>query len=88
MHYSTIATFADDTALLASNKCPIKASKILHNSINTAKEWLEKWRVAVNVAKSVHVIFTLRKKNCTPVTLNGIQLIHQDCKVFGRAFGS
>ena len=74
----TVATFADDTALLTSNKCLIKASHILQNSLNNIENWLSKWRIAVSAPKSVHITFSLRKDDCSPVTLNGIQLPHQD----------
>jgi hypothetical protein len=75
---TTIATFADDTALLASNKCPVKASRMLQNSLIEVEKWLAKWRIAVSVTKSTHITFTLRKEDCAPVTLNGVQLPHQD----------
>lgn len=74
----TVATFADDTALLASNKCPMQASRTLQKSLNKIEEWLAKWRIAASVSKSVHITFTLRQENCSPVTLNGIQLPHHD----------
>lgn len=73
----TVATFADDTALLASNKCPIKASQVLQNSLNEIDKWLAKWRIAVSVSKSTHITFTLRKEDSSPVYLSGIQLPHQ-----------
>ena len=74
----TVATFADDTALLTSNKCPFKASNVLQNSLNNIENWLSKWRIDVSASKSVHITFSLRKDDCSPVTLNGIQLPHQD----------
>lgn len=74
----TVATFADDTALLASHTCPIQASRILQTSLNKTEEWLAKWRIAASVSKSVHVTFTLRKKDCDPVSLNGTQLPHHE----------
>lgn len=73
----TVATFADDTALLASHKCPNRASRILQNSLNKIEKWLAKWRIAVSASKSVHITFTLRKEDCSPVSLNGVQLPHQ-----------
>lgn len=74
----TVATFADDTALLASNKCPLQASVILQNSLNKVDEWLAKWRITASASKSVHVTFTLRKEDCAPVSLNGSQLRHHE----------
>lgn len=74
----TIATFADDTALLTSSKCPIQASQILQRELNVMEKWLGKWRIAASVSKSVHVTFSLRKENCAPVTINGMQLPHHN----------
>lgn len=48
-----IATFADDTSLLASNKCFIKPSQLLENNLNEIKKWLARCRIAASVSKSV-----------------------------------
>lgn len=74
----TMATFADDTAFLASNKCPIEASRILQTSLHEIEKWLAKWRITASVNKSIHVTFTLRKEDCAPVFLNGTQLPHAE----------
>lgn len=73
----TVATFADDTALLASHPCPTRASELLQDGLNKMEKWMAKWRIAASVSKSVHVTFTLRKEDSAPVTLNGAQLPHQ-----------
>lgn len=64
------ATFADDTAILASHYNPEIASQRLQNSLNTIVTWLQKWRIKVNEEKSIHVTFTNRKETCPPVLLN------------------
>lgn len=74
----TVATFADDTALLASSPSPAQASELLQHGLNKMENWLAKWRIAASVSKSVHITFTLRRENCPPVTLNGSKLPHQD----------
>lgn len=74
----TVATYADDTALLCSDASAAQASRVLQTGLNKIEEWLGKWRIAANVSKSVHVTFTLRRENCSPVTLNGAQLSHRD----------
>lgn len=74
----TVATFADDTAILACSSCPKKASAILQHSLNEIEKWLTKWRINTSASKSVHVTFTLRKGNCPPVTLHNKQLPERD----------
>lgn len=70
----TVATFADDTALLASHENPAAASTMLQNSLNNLSIWLKKWRIKVNENKSAHLTCTLRSHTCPPVSLNNIQL--------------
>lgn len=70
----TVATFADDTAILSVNDDPQVASNNLQNLLNEFQVWLQKWRVKVNVTKSSHITFTLRRENCPPVSLNNILL--------------
>ena len=52
------ATFADDTALLATGKSVEESSAVLQNAINLVHEWTNKWRIKLNNLKSVHVDFT------------------------------
>ena len=66
-----IATFADDTPILASDSDPILASEKLESSLDQIDKWLHKWRIRANTNKSVHVAFTLRRGTCPPVSLNG-----------------
>ena len=74
----TIATFADDTALLASHANPIIASSTLQrvstqwksDSINGASKLIKK--------KSTDVTFTLRKQTCPQVAINDITVPNKD----------
>ncbi|CAH2086206.1 unnamed protein product [Euphydryas editha] len=70
----TTATFADDTALLASNRDPTVASAILQNNLDKVTEWLQKWRIKASATISVHITFTLRKGNCEPVKMCDVTL--------------
>lgn len=76
---TTIATFADDTVILASHTDPKIASVKLQLHLNTTQLWLQKWRIKVNEVKSTHVTFTLRKGTCPPVVLNNTQLPQNEC---------
>lgn len=67
----TTATFADDTAILASNKNPKIASEILQNNLNKVQQWMTKWRMKINENKSLHLTFTTRRETCPTVYFNG-----------------
>lgn len=75
----TIATYADDTAILASNICPVEASKAIQNQLNNTQSWLNKWNIKVNAEKSIHVTFTLRKEECPAVVLNSVIIPKSNC---------
>jgi hypothetical protein len=55
---STTATFADDTALLATYSDPGIASQKLQTNRDTIQKWSKRWRIKANESKSVHVTFT------------------------------
>ncbi|KAJ8706107.1 hypothetical protein PYW07_010884 [Mythimna separata] len=74
----TIATYADDTAILASSTHAIEASAALQRCLNDINQWFDKWRIKANVNKSVQVTFTLRRETCPPVYLGGRQLPHSE----------
>jgi hypothetical protein len=67
------ATYADDTAILASHQNPVTAQRKLQNH-NQFEKWLKCWRIKANENMSTHVTFTLKRENCPPVTLNGNQI--------------
>jgi hypothetical protein len=71
---TVIATFADDTAILASNEDPQTASQSLETHLNHLEAWLNNWRVRVNKTKSAHITFTNRRIDYPDVTINGTQL--------------
>jgi exonuclease III len=81
------ATFADDTAILASHENPQVASQILQTNLYKIQQWLTKWRIKPNEAKSVHVTFTTRKNTCPPVYLYNHHLPQaEDAKYLGMHF--
>jgi hypothetical protein len=71
---TTIATCADDTALLAANNDPIVASKYLQHHLNLLQQWYSKWEIEINQTKSVQVTFTTRRINCRQVHINNIKI--------------
>lgn len=72
------ATFADDTAILASNSNPKTASELLQKNLNQIQHWLKKWRIKINESKSTHVTFTNRNETCPPVRLNKQEIPQAD----------
>ena len=74
----TIATFADDTALLASHANLIIASSTLQRGLDFMEQWFHKWGFKINEKKSTHVTFTLRKQTCPQVTINNITVPNND----------
>jgi hypothetical protein len=73
-HDTVIATFADDTAIMASNETPQTASQSLQTHLNQPETWLSNWGVKVNETKSMQVTFTNRRTDCPVVSINGTQL--------------
>jgi hypothetical protein len=69
-----IATFADDTAVMAVGENIEKATDKLQQAINTIHFWTKQWRIILNESKSVHVNFTNRKVRYIRVTINGNQI--------------
>jgi hypothetical protein len=68
------ATFADDTAVIATDYDPATASQKLRVSLLEIQSWLNTWRMKANETKSVHVTFTTRRKTCPPVHINDVQI--------------
>lgn len=67
---TTIATFADDTAIIALDHDPVVASNKLQTHLDRLQNWLQKWKIKVNHEKSAHITFTNRHVNCPHVTIN------------------
>jgi hypothetical protein len=68
------ATYADDTAILASHQNPVTLSRKLQNHLNQFEKWLKRLCLKANENKSTHVTFTLKRENCPTIRLNGNQI--------------
>lgn len=55
---TTLATFVDDTAILASEKKIDKAIMNLQRTSDAVSKWARKWCISLNETKSVNVNFT------------------------------
>jgi len=62
--HTIIATFADDTGLLAVHADPIVASQQLQHHLDILQEWVDTWKIKINQAKSEHVTFTTKRTVC------------------------
>lgn len=65
-----IATFADDTAILAVGEDEVDAKIKLQKAADQVNAWTKKWRIKINETKSLHVNFTNRKYDYKPVYIN------------------
>ncbi|CAG9828874.1 unnamed protein product [Diabrotica balteata] len=61
LEQNTIATFADDTAILAIRDTSEEATDKLQLSVNKIHNWTRKWRIKLNETKSAHINFTNKK---------------------------
>jgi len=57
---TTLSTFADNTAILATHEDPTIASLNLQDHLNIVEKWLKKWKTKVKELKSSHIRFTLQ----------------------------
>jgi hypothetical protein len=72
--HTTIATFADDTGLLATHSDPLVASQHLQTHLDLLQEWFDTWRIKIIQEKSSHMTFTTTQAVCPRVTMNDVQL--------------
>ena len=65
------ATYADDTAVLASHQNPITASTNLQHQLYQLEKCLKRWRMKANEIKSTHITLSLKRETCHAITLHG-----------------
>ena len=72
-----IATFADDTAILAVASSVDEATQQLNLASDKILKWTSKWRIKLNETKSVHVNFTNKRLESPPrVFIGDIKVPH------------
>ncbi|KAK7871524.1 hypothetical protein R5R35_010330 [Gryllus longicercus] len=67
----TTATYADDTALLASHENQETATRTLEEHLELINKWCKLWRIRMNETKSKCITFTLRRTRNTRIEING-----------------
>ena len=71
----TVATFADDTAILAVGFNIDEATLKLQKACEKISTWTKKWKIKLNESKSVHINFTNRQIFHQPkIKLNGVDV--------------
>lgn len=75
---TVIATYAHDTAILATDVNPDEAPEKLQSQPNEIAVWLKTWKMETNVAKLIHITFPARTKTCPAVSLNAGTALQQD----------
>ncbi|KAF0756919.1 Uncharacterized protein FWK35_00014605 [Aphis craccivora] len=76
-----LASFADDTAILTSNKFSDIASQHLKLHLNKIESWAKNWKIKINDEKSAQVNFSLNKRECPPLKFNNKPIpVHQSTK--------
>jgi hypothetical protein len=81
---TTIATYADGTALVAAYNDPRVASQHLQHHLNLLYQWYSKWEMKINQTKSAQVTFTTRRINCPEVHINDIKIpVQTEIKYLG-----
>ena len=69
-----IYTFADDTAILSTQKSIRKAIKTLQNHLNEIGKWTENNKIRIKTIKCVHVTFTFNKGPIPKIKFNNQEL--------------
>jgi hypothetical protein len=67
-----MALYADDTAIIATSRKPTLLVSYLESYLNNLQRWLSIWRIAINVSKSIAIIFARAGRHFVqpqPVTL-------------------
>ena len=70
----TIATFADDTAVLATGNSIEESTVKLQRTADNIATWTRKWRIKLNEEKSTYINFTNKKIDQRPIFINGVRI--------------
>jgi len=79
-----LASIADDTTILKSNKFSDIASQNLQLHLNKIESWAKKWKIKINDEKSTQVNFSLNKRECPSLKFKNKPIpLHQSTKYLG-----
>ena len=81
---STIATFADGTAIITSHQNYDTAVMNLQAYTDAVCRWARRWKTKINEDKTVRVDFALRPHNYSPTIINGVPVaLAEEAKYLG-----
>jgi hypothetical protein len=69
-----MATFADDTAVMAIGETVERSTRNLQSAVNRVVIWTTKWRIKLNESKSVHNGFKNKKIRQQLIFINGTKV--------------
>jgi hypothetical protein len=69
-----MATFADDTAVMAIGETVDISTRKVQSAVNKKAIWTRKWRIKLNESKSVHIDFTNNKIKQKPIFNTGTKV--------------
>jgi hypothetical protein len=69
-----MATFADDTAVMAVGETVDISTRKLQSADNKVDRWTRKWLIKHHDSKSVYTDFTNKKIGQKPIFINGTQV--------------
>jgi hypothetical protein len=72
-----MATFADDTAVMAIGEIVENSTRMLQSADNKVAIWPRKWRMKLDESKSVHIDLT-NKIRQQSIFINGTKVPHAD----------
>jgi hypothetical protein len=70
----TMATFADDKAIMPIQETVESSTRKLQSAVNKVAIWTRKWRIKFNESKSVHIDFTNNKIKQQPIFIKGTKV--------------
>ena len=56
-HHVELALYAEETAIIATSRKPTLLISYLESYLKDVQQWLSEWRTAINVSKSIAIIF-------------------------------
>jgi hypothetical protein len=79
-----VATFADDTAIMAVGDDVEDATDKLQQAADEINKWTKQWSIKLNEDKSTNVNFTNKRCHHIPIIMNGKTIPHsQTAKYLG-----
>jgi hypothetical protein len=69
-----MATFVDDTAVMAIGEIIESSTRKLQSVVNKVAIWTRKWRIKLNESKSVYIDVTNKEIRQQPIFINGTKV--------------